>query len=272
VTLNEYLKAHSQSSTHVLHCIQTLARAYPDLARALQTDPNVKKADWAALCGALCKVGPVDPDAVQDAVREWGRAPGRALSGPPARLKGAAKLASCVSLDELSERLGSANIGKRPRGKWQGWIRAQARRADLRAQQRTIGARAVGRFVMWATFDPNAPRGDPAGHLPSTGDNAAACVGFEEVPEPGALCILKYKVGASRPLRLPTAATAAAADPWNSLWRPAGRGAAYGMALPRRDWPDPSTAPAGCAKPYGVPEVVHEPVTGADLCDPIELR
>jgi hypothetical protein len=116
----------------------------------------------------------------------------------------------------------------------------------------------LGPFVMWATFDPNNPAGDPFSAFPSDADGIRAQLGINLRERGQPLLLFVYELPSDVEPRFPTVADAQ----WHVLFRPAPPSARWGLVMP---WPEVAE------KEPPRPEVVHKPITGATLAEPIRL-
>ena len=116
----------------------------------------------------------------------------------------------------------------------------------------------LGKFVMWATFNPHDLEGNPFDGIPTDVDGIRAHLGLDPNEKGEDLFIFVYALPTDVEPLFPTIADAQ----WRSLFRPAPSGAKWGLTMP---WAEIDTE-----KPR--PEVVHKPIKGVCLTKPIEIR
>ena len=128
----------------------------------------------------------------------------------------------------------------------------------LNVVRKRLQNKFLGRFLMWATFDPDNLKGNPFDGMPTDADGIRARLGLEPNEKGENLFLFVYALPADVEPLFPTIADAQ----WHSLFRPAPPGAKWGLTMP---WPEIDTE-----KPR--PEIVHKPIKGACLTKPIEIR
>ena len=114
-------------------------------------------------------------------------------------------------------------------------------------------------YVMWATFDHENPGGDPFAQMPDEAHAIRAQLGLDP-NDSGDMLLFVYTLPGGTPARFPTICDAYAGDAWLRYFRP---------ALPSDTCGWTMTWDAGEEPPC--PEVVHEPVTGDTLTEPLRI-
>jgi hypothetical protein len=117
---------------------------------------------------------------------------------------------------------------------------------------------ALGRYVMWATYCSNNPYRNPFDLLMGTADELRDILGLNPADMGRPVLLFVYEPPPGLDLRYPTVADAQ----WYHQFRPAPNDPAVqsGLTLPMRE-------DLECQ-----PEVVHEPVMGDTLREPIKER
>jgi hypothetical protein len=115
----------------------------------------------------------------------------------------------------------------------------------------------LGKFVMWATLNPDDSQGNPFDGMPTDADGIRALLGLEPNEKGEDLFLFVYALPADVEPMFPTIADAQ----WRSLFRPAPPNAKWGLTMP---WPEINTE-------MPRPEVVHQPVKGECLTKPIGI-
>jgi hypothetical protein len=110
----------------------------------------------------------------------------------------------------------------------------------------------LGRYVMWATFDPSGMK-RPFEHFPADADQIRALLGLSPNEKGLSLLLLEYSLPMMTTPRFPTLADAYAGTSWPYYFRPAPPGAAHGLTMPWEETLPPQ------------PETVHEIVRGAQV-------
>jgi len=113
----------------------------------------------------------------------------------------------------------------------------------------TMGSRALGDYVIWATFNPEDLGGQPFAGMSEDADGIRARLGLDP-NEKGAdlICFVYQLLSDVEPL-FPTIADAQ----WSSRFRPAPPGSRWGLTWSEIDEEEPR------------PEVVHQPITGSTV-------
>jgi len=123
--------------------------------------------------------------------------------------------------------------------------------------RRRLQNKDLGCFVMWATFNPDDLTGHPFTELPSDADGIRARLGLSPNERGKNLLLFVYELPDIVEPLFPTIADAQE----HSLFRPAQPGEKWGLTMP---WPE-------IDKEVPRPEVVHKPITGAYLAEPIKV-
>jgi len=138
------------------------------------------------------------------------------------------------------------------------------------AETRTLLSRKflVGKGrVMWGTFNLDPASGlplngsNPFRHMPRDADGIRAQLGLSKNDAGKDLLLFVYTLPSGVSPRFPTIADAYAGDAWPYYFRPAREMEAYGFTM---TWDTTPPLPSS-------PEVVHEPVTGDNLVEKIEI-
>jgi len=111
--------------------------------------------------------------------------------------------------------------------------------------------KALGEYVIWATFNPEDLDGHPLEGMPADADGIRARLGLDPNEKGEDLICFVYELPLGIKPLFPTIADAQ----WNLLFRPAPLSSKWGLTMP---WPGISEA-----KPR--PEAVHKPITGSTV-------
>ena len=119
------------------------------------------------------------------------------------------------------------------------------------AMRANLQNKFLGRFVMWATFNPEGENGWPFADMPMDADGIRACLGLDPNEKGEDLICFVYVLPLDVEPMFPTIADAQ----WHSRFRPAPPGFQWGLTMP---WSEVDEE-----KPR--PEVVHKPITGSTV-------
>lgn len=122
-----------------------------------------------------------------------------------------------------------------------------------------LRGRLLANYVMWATLNYENPGGDPFAKMPDEAHAIRARLGLDP-NDSGDMLLFVYTLPGGTPARFPTICDAYAGDAWLRYFRP---------ALPSDTCGWTMTWDAGEEPPC--PEVVHEPVTGDTLTEPLRI-
>ncbi len=130
---------------------------------------------------------------------------------------------------------------------------SQLARCSLADCKTQLGSMHLGKYAMWATFDPANPADDPFLRLPADTEELSARLGLNPDESRRDLLLLVYSLPAGIVPNFPTIADSYAGEGWLLWFRPAGSDAECGWTLPWK----PKAQPC--------PEVIHRPITGETL-------
>jgi len=116
---------------------------------------------------------------------------------------------------------------------------------------KSMGDKALGHYVIWATFNPEDLEGKPFDRMPADADGIRARLGLDPNEKGKDLICFVYVLPPDVEPLFPTIADAQ----WYSLFRPAPPGAKWGLTMP---WPQ-------IAQEKPRPEVVHKEITGSTV-------
>jgi len=111
--------------------------------------------------------------------------------------------------------------------------------------------KALGEYVIWATFNPEDLAGNPFAGTPVDADGIRALLGLDPNEKGKDLICFVYALPPDVEPLFPTIADAQ----WHSRFRPAPSGAKWGLTMP---WPE-------VEEEVPCPEVVHKPITASTL-------
>ena len=111
--------------------------------------------------------------------------------------------------------------------------------------------KALGDYVIWATFNPEDLAGNPFAGMPVDADGIRALLGLDPNEKGKDLICFVYALPPDVEPLFPTIADAQ----WHSRFRPASSGAKWGLTMP---WPE-------VEEEVPRPEVVHKPITASTL-------
>ena len=119
-----------------------------------------------------------------------------------------------------------------------------------------FGDYQLGRYVMWATFDPDGD--DPFAKITLDADQIRAHLGLSKLDSGKPLLLLRYKLPANG-ARIARVTEAYSGETWVHYFRTAGLNVGYGFTFP---WDDVVELGGD-----GMPEIVHKPILGEFLND-----
>ena len=109
----------------------------------------------------------------------------------------------------------------------------------------------LGRFLMWATFNPDNPKEHPFKDVPTDADDIRSRLGLSPDEKGEDLFLFVYRLPINVEPLFPTIADAQ----WSLFFRPVPPGSDWGLTMP---WPEICEE-----KPR--PEIVHMPITGSTV-------
>lgn len=233
------------------------------MLRNLYVERGLLRRDWRRLIEALVGLyesrdlasgaSAEDLAAIQEVFREFCRE-NRILKGIDAAVPPSRCLGRVVNLDDLCDlmvKLGYHAEKEEAREEVQCLLDRPTN--DLPSYWKR---RDLGRFLMWATFDPDgdSPLGNP---LPAP-ERVVCQLGLPASPGKGPPVVFQYCLPSGAAARKPTFCDAYAADFWPRYFRPNPLPEPYGRTMPTDT----------CPEEVGRPEVVHEVVTGESLKAP----
>lgn len=197
-----------------------------------------------------------DVDALCDAIRQYAQS--ALFQGPAARVPVGATMGHATSRKILVKHL--FRSGYMPSKIAASLSVDEAMALPIEKTRENWATYELGRYVMWATFDPAGGR--PFAIAGITARLLRGRLGLLGRRSRQPVLTLEYDLPADVHPHLPTIAEACAGKPWLVFFRPSGREEADdGYSLTQ---PHDQLAP----KHAGMPEVVHTPVTGAMLAYP----
>ncbi len=119
------------------------------------------------------------------------------------------------------------------------------------AMRANLQNKFLGRFVMWATFNPEGEKGWPFADMPMDANGIRAHLGLNPNEKGKDLIYFVYVLPPKVEPLFPTIADAQ----WHLLFRPVPPGAKWGLTMP---WPE-------IGEEVPRPEAVHEPIMGSTV-------
>ena len=197
-----------------------------------------------------------DVEALCHAIRQYARS--ALFQGPAAHVPVGATMGHATSRKDLVKHL--LRSGYVPDKVTAGLAVDDAMALPIEDTRKKWAPYELGRYVMWATFDPAGGR--PFAIAGITARLLRGRLGLPGRRSRHSVLTLEYDLPADVQPRLPTIAEACAGKPWLVFFRPSGQEEAddgYSLTQPHDQL---------AHKHAGMPEVVHAPVTGAMLAYP----
>lgn len=185
---------------------------------------------------------------IRDHMRRW------SLSGPGATIGKAEIFGRAVTREALAEVF----VEQKKFGTLESALRhiSYAESLDLQELQRQWDDFDLGRYVMWATFEPQG--GAPFGPWAASANQIRSILGLDRSMKDRPLLLLEYKVVTTQP-RVPTIVEAYSGINWLPHFRAAGTSeiaAGHGWT---QVWEEDANQFSGR------PEVVHKPIKASEL-------